>query len=162
MSANQSNDYEAGKSLEVLETADGSIFYKIYNDSASALTNGEGYFLSFIPTTTAGYYPTVAAWATTTAVRQKVVVVNNAISGKATIPAYSWGYVQYQGYCPKVIMTASIAAKVFLQGANAVSTAVSDGAALTADSFAITLTTDAVAAAGYTDCLLLGRDAAIG
>lgn len=160
MSANQSNDYEGGKSLEVLRTADGSIFYKIYNDSASALSNGASYFLSFIPTSTAGAYPTVAACASA-AVAQKVVVVNNAQSGKTTIPAYSWGYVQYRGYCPKVLCTANLAAKEFIQAADGVAVAVDDGTSVTADSFAILLTTTASAVA-YTDAMLLGRESLIG
>jgi hypothetical protein len=141
--------------------ADPDVYILVYNDSASALAAGACYFVTFIPSGTAGKWPTVVA-PTTTSVRQMVGVVNNWMRNSATIPAYSWGYVQIRGYCAKVLMTASIAAKVFLQCATGSTTAVSDGAAMTEDSFAITITTDAVAGAGYTDCWILGRGATIG
>jgi hypothetical protein len=136
-------------------------FILVYNESGSSIPNGSVVFVSMIPSTTAGYYPQTATPATT-AVQQVIGVVNNIQLDKTAIAASAWGYVQVRGYCPKVLMTASIAAKVFLQAANGTYTSVSDGAALTADSFAITITTDAVAAAGYTDCMILGRDATIG
>jgi hypothetical protein len=133
----------------------------IYNDSGAALAEGACYFVTFIPSGTAGKWPTVTTPATS-AVRQVVGVVNNWLFGSATIADKSWGYVQTRGYCSKVLMTAGLADQEFLQCADSSTTAVDDGTTMTSDSFAIVITTDYVTNNGYSDCWILGREVIIG
>lgn len=112
----------------------------VYKNTGSAVTNGDVYFFSFIRDTDSlavAARPTLEAVATSAVTRQ-IAVVNNFPFGQSTIAAGAWGYVQLRGYCPDCNTSGgSVAIERFLKGSNGATTAIDDGATITANSFAI-------------------------
>lgn len=135
-----------------------------YNDQAATITNGDVYFLSFLPdadSASPAYRPTLDIPATTTTIYRQVVVANNFPLGKSTILDTEWGYVQISGYCPSVNTdVTSVAIDRFLQGKNAAVLAADDGTSYTTDSFAITAT--AIFSTSYIGAVLFGDRSIIG
>jgi hypothetical protein len=155
------NDYQGAKgAIDVVER-DFNKFIKVYNDLGSAVTNGDVYHLSYerdADSLTVAGRPTLVACATTSVPRQ-TVVVNNTILGESTIADQAWGYVQIQGYCPKIKVASTVAIDDYLQGANGSQEAADDGTSQTTDSFGIALS---AYSSGYAEGLLFGISAIIG
>jgi len=149
--------------VDVLESGYDRLI-KVYNDLGAAVSNGDVYFLDWkrdAYSQSPAVRPTLVACATT-AVPRQIVVVNNVPEGKETIADAAFGYVQIQGYCPKVKCAATVAAEDFLQGANGSQEAADDGTTQTADSFAIAVTAVDDPATGYCSAFMFGTTALIG
>jgi hypothetical protein len=94
----------------------------------------------------------------------------------ATIADQAWGFVKVRGLCIKVKANSAIdatASHLYMQGANGSQEAADDGAAYTADSFAIAVTASGTildssttagtsTLSGYNSAILLGRHVLIG
>jgi hypothetical protein len=150
--------YQGGLGIiDFLPGGDGEKFVKVYNDTGSAVTNGDLFFLSYSrdsESLTVALRPTLDACATSSVWRH-IVVVNNAPLRGATIAADAWGYVQLMGYCPKVACAATIAIDDFLAGSNSTpAIAADDGTTITNASFAIALTAYAT---GFCTAILFGE-----
>lgn len=149
--------------LDVVESGSGEKYIKVYNDTGSAVTNGDVYFLSYekdADSLSPSARPTLEAMATTSVYRQ-IVVVNNVLLGATTIADQAWGYVQIAGYCPDVNTdVTSVAIDRYLQGKNSAATAADDGTTITTDSFAITV--GAIFSTSHIAALLFGERTIIG
>lgn len=165
----------ANGAIEVL--SDGFDEYiKIYNDTGAALNNGDNYFLELNIDADDGVIRPVVKACATSAVRRHIVVIDNSPLLKDTIADQAWGFVKSRGLCIKVKANAAItgaAAHLYMQGANGSQEAADDGAAYTADTYAIAVTASGTildssvsagtsALAGYCSAILLGREVTIG
>lgn len=161
----------------------GNKFVKVFVDATAAQrTDGDVVLVSYVKSASSADYPNVRQPATTAvAVRVGVMATwssgipapTGGSGGAATFPASgktpagSYGWAQIKGYCPKIAVTASLAAEHYIKAANASFIAVDDAAAnqdavtgISAKSFAITKTTDS-GATGFTDGVILDREVTI-
>jgi hypothetical protein len=88
----------------------------VYNDTASALSNGVPYVLSMQVASGIPYYTPVAP--VSNAIGDTVVVIDNSRLGLSTIAAYAWGYVLVSGLTVEAVTTSTIAANDQLKVAN--------------------------------------------
>lgn len=149
--------------LAKINGGNGEVYQLVYNDTGSAITNGDVYFLSYLKdadSLTVSARPTLDTPATTSVYRQ-IVVVNNTPLGLSTIADAAWGYVQISGYCPDVNTdVTSVAIDRFLQGKNTAVLAADDGTSYTTDSFAITV--GAIFSTSHIEAILFGVRTVIG
>lgn len=85
------------------------VFLKVFNDTGSAITEGSVCKVNPATSGTSSIYPSLTRPATQASVLHIIGVVNNARLGKADIADKSWGYVQIQGYCPKIATAGAVA-----------------------------------------------------
>jgi hypothetical protein len=142
----------AGAGSTKVVGANGEVFILVYNGTiGTALTNGRPVLVSYAGTT---FPQPVVIPAENAAIAHTIGIVNNTLLGQATIPVGAWGYVQTEGYCPKVAADATVdAAGKFLEVLPATVEAV-DAEALGNESFGIS---KSAVASGYCDAHLFGR-----
>jgi hypothetical protein len=129
----------------------------VYNGTASAVTNGDVYQVSYVDDAT-GVFPKLLAIASDAVAHCIIGVVENSAEDKATIAAAEWGWVQVRGYCIKVTTGASVTDEHTVEAkANAAGVASTEaGSAVTANSFAINKGT--ITGASNGPMYLLGRE----
>jgi hypothetical protein len=106
MSSGNVSGYQ-GKGVEVVSNGS-EVFVKIY--TASALSEGAVYQLTYKYDSTIGLYAGVVASATVATATAIVCVVQNHLKGVSGIAAAKWGFVQIAGvveYCTTVGTTAA-------------------------------------------------------
>jgi len=132
------------------------VYIKVFNETGAALTEGQVVKVS-PASSTSGQYPSAVQPTTNAAVIHIIGVVNNGKLGVSSIANLTWGFVQIQGYCPK-IATAGAVTTVDHQliTTNASYNATSSGATTeTTASFASAKST--VGGAGFVSGWLTGR-----
>ena len=133
-----------------IEGSGGELFIEMYNDTGAALTNGGVYIIDWTDDADSkGYYPTPGTAATEATAIIEVVVVNNLPLGKTTIADQAWGYFQYKGYCPAILIaTGDMTDEQYMEVLDATTTATDDGATKTIGSFGIAKSAAVAAALG--------------
>jgi hypothetical protein len=108
-------DYAEGNNgVEWYRDAEGGVYVRIYDDGATAYSNGVVYALTFTSASSVIYADVTAPTAIATA-STIVGVINNAPKGLDTIAAYGKGWLQIAGYCPYVNTTGTIAANAQME-----------------------------------------------
>lgn len=133
------------------------LFIGVYNETGSALAEGDVVKVNPLNSTTAGMYPQATVPATQAAIVHLIGVVNNAKMGSASIANASWGLVQIRGHCPKVATAGAVAAVDHqLITTNTTKTATSSGAT-TESTAAFASAKSTVGGAGFVSAWLHGR-----
>jgi hypothetical protein len=122
--------YQGGVGVEPIIENGGSEWRLIYNDTASAFSNGIPYALTMTVASGVPYWTVTAPKAN--AVGARIVVIDNSPLSLATIPAYNWGYVLVSGLSVQAVTSSTIAANDQL-------TVAADGVAFTAISTGVTV-----------------------
>lgn len=139
MSVGNISDYQ-GKGIEVVTTGS-ETFVKIY--TASALSEGVVYQLTFAYDSTIGLYAGVIAAATVATATAVICVVQNFLKGKSGIAAAAWGFVQIAGVCEYCATSGTVAAndqlEVITTGAALIDQGTNGGAAISVNTCAIAI-----------------------
>jgi hypothetical protein len=159
-----------GHGIPVIETAEGGRFIYIYNNTASAISNGAIYEMGTLVDYTDTDNPLIYAYpvapATNDTPTNVVMVIDNNILDQSTIAAYGYGYACIRGVTTALVDgTADIAYGDQLEVINGGTAFISSGVASTSgasnalikETCAISLVTYTTNSAALKTVFMLGR-----